>query len=87
MPYSISCVVQYIIIIVSCPPLTTPDDGTYNCTMGGDGAHVVGDTCTLTCDDGFEPSDTTSRQCDNDGSWSGSDPTCDRGETSIVVTI
>ena len=73
MPY-----IQYF--VVTCPPLTTPDDGTYNCTMGGDGAHVVGDTCTLTCDDGFEPSDSISRQCDNDGSWSGSDPTCDRGK-------
>ena len=53
--------------------------------MGGDGAHVVGDTCTLTCDDGFEPSDSISRQCDNDGSWSGSDPTCDRGECGGAI--
>jgi len=48
--------------------------------MGHDGGHIVGDTCTLTCDDGFEPSDSVSRQCGNDGSWTGSDPTCDRGQ-------
>ena len=64
---------------MTCPPLTTPD-GTYRCSMGHDGGHIVGDTCTLTCDDGFEPSDSVSRQCGNDGSWTGSDPTCDRGQ-------
>ena len=64
---------------MTCPLLPTPDDGRYGCTMGGDGAHIVGDTCTLTCDDGFEPSDSVSRQCDNDGSWTGNDPTCNRG--------
>ena len=67
-----------------CPQLKDPANGTYgDCSKKEiDRRHirVVGDTCTLTCDDGFEPSDSVSRQCGNDGSWTGSDPTCDRGQ-------
>jgi len=39
----------------------------------------VGDTCTITCDDGFELSGSDTRTCQDDGTWSGTDATCSEG--------
>ena len=65
--------------MVTCPPLTTPDNGDIDCSVGGDGEANPGDTCTFTCDDGYELGGSTSRTCGDDGSWSGNDTTCTIG--------
>ena len=62
-----------------CPPLTAPDNGDIDCSLGDDGEANPGDTCTFTCDDGHAPGGSTSRTCQDDGSWSGTDTTCTRG--------
>ena len=31
----------------ACPPLTAPDDGTIDCSLGDDGFATEGDSCTL----------------------------------------
>jgi len=36
-----------------CPTLMAPDNGMIDCALGDDGAATNGDTCTVTCDDGF----------------------------------
>ena len=71
------------IVTVTCPPLNNPANGNYSdCSKEIDGRQIRidGDACTLTCDEGFVSSDSVSRQCGNDGSWTGSDLTCDRGQ-------
>ena len=60
----------------TCPPLTAPDNGMINCLLGEDGEANPGDTCTFTCEDGYELGGSTFRTCQNDGSWSGTDATC-----------
>ena len=67
--------------IVTCPPLTAPDNGDIDCSLGDDGEANPGDTCTFTCDNGHELTGSETRTCQNDGMWSGSEPTCDRGKT------
>ena len=69
----------HIITVVQCPTLTAPDDGMVFCT-GDD----VGDTCTITCDDGFELSGSETRTCQSDGTWSETDTTCSAGLCCIL---
>ena len=42
----------------------------------------VGDTCTVSCDDGYELGG--SETCQGDGTWSGTDATCSAG---IQITL
>ena len=64
-----------------CPSLTAPDNGTITCSPPGeDGLPSLGDTCTFTCDNGYELNGSSTRNCQNDGNWSDIDPICSRGE-------
>ena len=69
----------FVPTVVTCPPLTAPDNGDIDCSLGDDGEVNPGDTCTFTCDDGYELGGSTSRTCGDDGSWSGNDTTCTTG--------
>ena len=50
------------------------------CSLGGDGVANPGDTCSFSCNTGYEITGSVMRTCQNDGSWSGSDSMCSRGE-------
>ena len=68
-----------LLLLVSCPVLDTPDNGTISCSLGGDTVPDPGESCTYTCDSGYElTGDSRTRTCLNDGSWSGSDTMCRR---------
>ena len=71
-------------IVPTCPPLTVPDDGDIDCSLGDDGEANPGNTCTFTCDDGYELGGSTSRTCGDDGRWSGNDTTCTRGMLPLL---
>ena len=57
-------------------PLAAPDNGNIDCELGDDGEANVGDTCTFTCNDGFELTGNDSRSCQIDESWSGTETMC-----------
>ena len=38
-----------------------------------------GDTCSFTCNTGYELTGSDTRTCQSDGSWSGSDDVCRKG--------
>ena len=61
-----------IILIVSCPLLNNPNSGMINCSLGDDGMSSYEDTCSFTCNTGYELTGSTERTCQSDGSWSGS---------------
>ena len=63
-------------MITACQPLTVPDNGMINCSLGGDGKPGVGDTCTFTCNDGYELTGSVNRSCQIDGTWSGTETNC-----------
>ena len=67
------------IVTPLCQLLDAPDNGRISCSLEIDGIPLEGDTCIYICDEGFDPSDEITRECQSDGSWSGSDITCDRG--------
>ena len=67
-------------LLVTCPSLSGPSNGMINCSLGDDGVASSGDTCSFTCDTGYELTGSDTRTCQSDGSWSGNDDVCRRGE-------
>ena len=47
----------------TCSPLTAPTNGEIDCSLGDDGMATDGDSCTFTCDDGFELQGDHTREC------------------------
>ena len=56
-----------------------------NCSLGDDGVPSYEDTCNLTCNTGYELTGSDTRTCQSDGSWSGSDDVCRRGNINVNV--
>ena len=67
-------------VLVSCTSLTGPVNGMINCSLGDDGAPSYEDTCSFTCNTGYELTGSDTRTCQNDGSWSGSEASCNKGD-------
>jgi len=72
-------------VVPTCPPLTAPANGGIDCSLGGNEQADPGDTCTFTCDDGYQISGSTRRTCGDDGNWSGMNPTCMEGTYEELV--
>ena len=66
-------------ILVPCSSLTGPDNGVITCSLGDDGVPSYEDTCSFTCNTGYELTGSDTRTCQSNGSWSGSDDVCRRG--------
>ena len=62
--------------IVICPSLTHPDNGKITCSLEGDVDSSYEDTCSFTCNTGYELTGSPQRTCQSDGSWSGSPVSC-----------
>ena len=69
-----------LISLVSCSVLLPPMNGIVKCLLGNVETPFYGDTCNYTCDTGYELTGGGTRTCQSDGSWSGSDGMCERGE-------
>ena len=64
---------------IQCRNISTPANGEMSCSSGRVGVDYDRDTCSFTCNTGYELTDIDTRTCQSDGSWSGSDVTCGRG--------
>jgi len=71
--------------IVSCPSLNDPNNGVMTCSLGDDGVPSYKDTCTFICNVGYLLTGSDFRTCQSDGSWSGSDTMCRKGETCVCI--
>ena len=69
-------VVIVTFLLVTCPTLNHPDNGTKNCSLKDNEFSSQGTTCTFTCNNGYQLMGSGMRTCQNDGSWSGSDAVC-----------
>ena len=50
-----------------------------SCSSGRSGVGYEGDTCSFTCNTGYELTGSDTRTCQSDGRWSGNDDVCRRG--------
>ena len=66
--------------VVQCSNLTDLMNATLFCLLGDDGVLSYEDTCNFTCNTGYELTGNSTRTCQSDGSWSGSDVVCRRGK-------
>ena len=68
-----------ILTIVNCSMLNSPVNGMINCSLGDDAVPSYEDTCSFTCNTGYELTGSDTRTCQSDGSWSNADLMCNRG--------
>ena len=64
---------------IRCDDLSTPADGMISCSSGRVGIGYEGDTCSFTCNTGYELTGSDTRICQSDGNWNGTDVMCRRG--------
>ena len=60
--------------LVPCTSLTDLNNGAMNCSMGNVSSY--GDTCSFTCNTGYELTGSDTRTCQSNGSWSGNETIC-----------
>ena len=63
-------------LLVTCPPLNAPNNGTISCLLGNDANPNPQETCSFTCNSGYQLMGSSTRTCQNSGSWSGNDAMC-----------
>ena len=66
--------------LVPCSFLTDLNNGVIDCSLGDGGVPSYEDTCSFTCNTGYELTGSGTRTCQSGGSWSGTDVTCTRGK-------
>ena len=72
-------------LLLACPSLNDPSNGMISCSLEGDGVPSTGDTCTYTCNTGYELTGSSTRTCQSNRSWSGSNTVC-RCEQLLAYT-
>ena len=78
--------IVYALLDIQCYNLSTPiNGGIKSCSSGRVyvGVGYEGDTCKITCNTGYELTGNDTRTCQSNGSWSGSDGVCRRGDTYV----
>ena len=71
------------IYVVNCSSLDNPNNGMITCTLGDDGVSSFEDTCSFTCNTGYDLTGSDTRTCQSNGSWSGNEAMCERGEYTL----
>ena len=85
---TINVQLKYISIDVRCDNLSAPANGEImSCSSGRVGVGYEGDTCSFTCNTGYELTGSDTRTCQSDGSWSGSDDVCRKGNCFYISEI
>jgi len=55
-----------------------------SCSLGYDGVPSYEDTCSFTCNTGYELTGSDTRNCRSDGNWSGTESMCSIGEQFVT---
>ena len=84
--YLFAKVASAFIVDIRCDDLSTPANGEIvSCSSGRVGVGYEGDTCSFTCNTGYELTGSDTRTCQSNGSWSGTDFMCRRGMYFMII--
>ncbi|XP_065903516.1 CUB and sushi domain-containing protein 1-like isoform X2 [Dysidea avara] len=72
-------------IDIRCVNLSIPSNGEMSCSFGRVGVGYEGDTCSFTCNTGYELTGSDNRTCRSNGNWSGDDTACRRVTCPSIV--
>ena len=78
---------QYIKYTVQCAELINPANGIISCSLINSSSFSYEDTCSFTCNTGYELTGSDTRTCQSDGSWNGSDVSCNRGKYTASLQM
>ena len=70
---------MYVFVLyieIRCHNFSIPANGMMSCSSGRVGVGYEGDTCSFTCNTGYELTGNDTRTCQSNGSWSGSPVSC-----------
>ena len=73
---------SFCVLLVTCLPLSAPDNGMIVCT-----GNQFEDTCTITCNLGYELVGSGITACQSDQTWSGTEAMCIEGRCSKHCVI
>ena len=77
-----------IVVNTKCTLLSVPANGRIvSCSSGTAGMGFEGDTCSFTCNTGYELTGSDTRTCQSNRSWSGSDVVCRQGNLDCLNTM
>ena len=76
-----------MVLIVPCSNLTQPTNGVINCSLGDDGVPSYEDTCSFTCNTGYDLTGSISRTCQINGTWNGIETNCSRGIYVLWICV
>jgi len=76
---------MYILNTVGCNSLTDPNNGVITCSLGEDGVPSYEDTCSITCNTGYELTGSDTRTCQSNGNWSGNETICSRSKFTCSI--
>ena len=61
-------------------------NGMISCSRINDPSFSYEDACNFTCNTGYELTGSDTRTCQSDGSWSGTNAMCTRGNNDVKAT-
>ena len=77
-------IAKFKCLLVSCSPLNDPSNGIMNCSLGDDNITSYEDTCSFTCNTGYELTGSDTRTCQSNRNWSSSGDVCRKGNVHTV---
>ena len=69
---------------VNCSQLMNPSNGMMSCSLLYSSLTLYEDTCSFTCNTGYELTGSDTRTCQSNGSWSGNEVACTAGADSYT---
>jgi len=79
--FKLLIVIICLFSLATCPVIMSPVNGSSECSLE---TSNVGETCTISCDDGYDVTGDATRTCENSGNWSGNVAACTRGTLRVT---
>ena len=70
-------IITLTLVGTGCPQLNDPEHGQVTITPTSSSLVLPNSTAMYTCNTGYQLSETSGRRCQNNGTWTGNEPTCE----------